>query len=137
MSDILNKIKLKLILVCHILLVCFVVISPFLNSNFMLLMHLIIVPFIMVHWLLNNNICALTLMEKKLREKIYGTTENQEDCFTCKIIEPVYDFKKNYKHQSTAIYGITTLLILITLIRLFHRYKCGYITKFHDLFILY
>ena len=136
MSKILDQIKLKLILACHILIVCFVVFAPFSNSNFILLMHLIIVPFIIVHWLTNNNVCSLTIMEKKIRTKLYGPLDNKNDCFTCKIIEPVYDFKKNYKNQSRAIYGITTVLILISLVKVFNKYKCGNITSFQDLLIL-
>ena len=136
MSNIIDQIKLKVILICHILVICFVSIAPFTNSNFILLMHLIIVPFIIVHWLTNNNVCALTIMEKKIREKMYGVEVSKNDCFTCKIIEPVYDFKKNYKNQSKAIYGITTVLILISLIKLFNKYKCGEIRSFQDMLVL-
>jgi hypothetical protein len=137
MSDnMLNKIKLKLVLICHALLVCFVVISPFINSNYVLLMHAVIVPFIMFHWIVNNDTCALTMMEKKLRQKITGKADVKEDCFTCKIIEPVYNFKNNYKAKSRLIYLFTTILTLISMTKLFGRYKCGKIRKFQDIFIV-
>ncbi len=133
-----NKIKLKLVIACHALLVCFVVISPFINSNYILFMHAVIVPFIMFHWIMNNDTCALTLMEKKLREKISGKKQEivKEECFTCKIIEPVYNFKNNYKAMSKMIYFFTTVLTLISMSKLFGRYKCGKIRKFNDIFII-
>ena len=55
MQNIIDEIKLKIIVLCHILLVCFAVLSPFTNSNYILFMHAIIIPFIIAHWLLNNN----------------------------------------------------------------------------------
>jgi len=137
MSDnILNKIKLKFIVLCHTLVVCFVIISPFINSNYILLMHSIIVPFIMLHWIINNDTCALTLMEKKIRQDITGKKEVQEDCFTCKIIEPVYNFKNNYQAKSKLIYIFTTILTLISMLRLFDRYRCGKIKCIQDMFML-
>lgn len=70
MSDnIFDKFLLKLISVIHISLICFIVIVPFTNSNYLLMMHAMIVPFIIFHWVLNNNMCALTLVEKKLKRK--------------------------------------------------------------------
>jgi hypothetical protein len=131
-----EKIKLKFILLCHILLVCFAVLSPFINSNYILFTHAMIMPFIVVHWLVNNNICALTMAEKKIREKLYGKETSEQDCFTCKIIDPVYDFKNNYEELSHFIYGIVLTLWSISLFRLYCRYKNGEIKCFSDLFIL-
>ena len=68
-DNLFNKIKLKLVVLCHVLLVCFVVISPFISSNYILFMHSFVVPFIMMHWIMNNDTCALTIMEKKLRQQ--------------------------------------------------------------------
>lgn len=131
-----NKVKLKIVVLCHVLLVCFVVISPFISSNYILFMHSFVVPFIMMHWIMNNDTCALTIMEKKLRQEITGKIEVKEDCFTCKIIEPVYNFKNSYKSQSKLIYAFTTILTLISMVRLFGRYKCGKIKSIYDLFLL-
>ncbi len=123
MSNIINTILLKLILIIHIVIVIFILLIPFTNSNYLLLLHAIMVPFIMIHWVLNNNTCALTLFEKKIREKITGTTNAHRECFTCKIIEPIYDFKNNYKERATFIYAITTGLWLISVLKLYFKFK--------------
>jgi len=90
----------------------------------------------MLHWLLNNNICALTLMEQKLREKINGRPVNKDECFTAKIIEPIYDFKNNYKERAKFIYGITTGLWVLSIYKLIKKYKNGTIKSFYDLLVI-
>jgi hypothetical protein len=75
-------------------------------------------------------------MEKKLRQQITGKEDVKEDCFTCKIIEPVYNFKNNYQAKSKFIYVFATILTLISMVRLFGRYKCGKIKSIQDIFIL-
>jgi hypothetical protein len=95
-----------------------------------------IVPFIIFHWVLNNNMCALTLVEKKLREKITGTKNAEKECFSCKIIEPIYDFKNNYKDRAKFIYASASLLWIISMVRLYLRYKNGHIKSYKDLFII-
>jgi len=127
-----DKITLQLIVLIHTLFVLFVVVTPLSSSNYFLLLHLIIVPFVMIHWLLNNNMCALTLFEKKLREKISGVKTAKKECFTCKIIEPIYDFKNNYKERAALIYAGTSFLLLITIYKLIIKYKDGKIKSIHD-----
>ena len=112
--------------------VLFVVLTPFFGNNYFLMLHVMSIPFMMLHWVANDNNCALTLMEKKIREKIYGKV-NKNDCFTCKIIEPIYDFKNNYKERATFIYSVTTLLWLISLYKLNKKYRDGKIKNFYDL----
>jgi len=128
-----DNITLQLIVLIHTLFVLFVVITPFSNSNYFLLLHAIVVPFVMLHWLLNNNMCALTLFEKKLREKITGTITDKKECFTCKIIEPIYDFKNNYKERAALIYAGTTLLFGIRSYKLYKKYKQGKIKNLLDI----
>jgi len=127
-----DKITLQLIVLIHTLFVLFVVVTPLSSSNYFLLLHLIIVPFVMIHWLLNNNMCALTLFEKKLREKISGVKTTKKECFTCKIIEPIYDFKNNYKERAALIYAGTSFLLLITIYKLIKKYKDGKIKSIYD-----
>lgn len=127
-----NKLLADIIMICHIIIILFVIIIPFTNSNYFLLIHAIIIPFIMLHWILNNNTCALTIFEKILRTKD-GVVPNSEDCFTCRLIEPIYDFKNNYDDFSTLIYIITTGLWLISAYKLFNKYRCGEITSIDDL----
>lgn len=125
---------LYLITLCHLALVIFIVVTPFVGSNYMLLMHSVIMPFIMMHWLLNDNTCALTLAEQKIREHITGIPCDKTECFTCKLIDPIYDFKANNIDSTCAIYTISILLWLISIGRLLFKYQSGDISTFSDLF---
>lgn len=118
------------------IVILFVVITPFLNSNYLLLMHAIIVPFIMIHWILNDNTCMLTTIEKHIRERMNGAPVNTHDCFTCRLIDPIYDFKSNYEDYSNFIYLITTALWFISLIKLTCKWRSGEINSLISLFDL-
>lgn len=110
---------LSLVRLIHFLFILFVVLVPFIGNNYFLLLHFIIVPFIMFHWILNDNTCCLTVVEKLL------ANDKDYECITCKIIEPIYDFKKNYNAHSNIIYLVTTLLWLIATYRLYSNYKAS------------
>lgn len=118
----------------HILFILFVVITPFINSNYFLFLHAIFIPFLIFHWIINDNTCVLTMIERKLRKEIYGTETTEDDCITCKLIEPVYDFRSNYSGFSTIIYSITIGLWLISMCRLYSKYSDGSISKLGDIF---
>lgn len=119
MSIILNLVKL-----IHFLLILFVIAVPFWGTNYLLIIHFIIVPFIMLHWIVNDNTCCLTVLEKLLsKDKNYKGVLAQ-------IIEPVYDFKKDYQHYSTLIYIIAILLWGITTYKLYNRYSQSDIKKY-------
>lgn len=126
---------LKLIVIIHVIFLLFLFIVPFTNSNYLLLIHVIIVPFIMIHWLLNDNTCALTLMEKYVRQQMNGTEVEvkDEDCFTCRIIDPIYKFTDNYSNTSWIAYIVLTILWLIALSKLIYKFKIGEITSLYDL----
>lgn len=128
-----NEILLQIITLIHILFILFVILVPFLGSNYFMMLHVIIIPFIILHWIVNDNTCFLTVVEKKLRKEVNGS---EGDCITCKLIEPVYDFKKNFQTFSMIIYSIAITLWLISVGRLYYRYHKGIITSFSDLFIL-
>lgn len=130
-----QELLLYLITILHLLFILFVVVTPLTNSTYFLFLHAIFVPFMIFHWILNDNTCALTVIEKKIREQLYGTVQS-EDCFTCRLIEPVYDFKKNYSSFSTMIYIITISLWLVSVYKLYNKYKSGEISEFGDLFII-
>lgn len=129
-----NEFILQLITFIHILFVLFVIITPFTNSNYLLLIYVIVIPFVMLHWVMNDNTCILTIMEKHARKQLYGEDTKTEDCFTCRLIEPVYDFNKNYSSMSTAIYIITIVLWLIAVYKLYSKYRSGEISSLYDLF---
>ena len=125
------SILLKIITFLHMLLILFIICAPFTNSNFILVLHFIITPFIILHWLLNDNSCCLTLVEKFIRKKIYN--QDDEDCLTCKLIEPIYDFKNNYAKFSAFIYIVTGGLWIISASKLVSRYMDGSISSLRDL----
>lgn len=130
-----KDILLKFITLLHVLFVIFVVVTPFVNSNYFLFIHSIFIPFLILHWICNDNTCVLTIIERKLRKEINKTDDVDDDCITCKLIEPVYDFRKNYKTFTILIYGITLLLWSISAGRLIYKYNNGTISEFKDLFI--
>lgn len=135
MANIIDKIKLKIIIICHLFIILFIILAPFSNSNYILFLHSIIIPLIVMHWILNNDVCSLTLMEKKIREKLYGK-QNISKCFTCKIIEPVYNFKDNHKKYDKLLYVVVSILWIISIYKLYYKYKIGEIKSIVDLFII-
>lgn len=132
-----KEILLNIIMVLHVLFILFVVITPFTNSTYFLFLHVIFIPFLILHWIMNDNTCVLTIMERRIRQSLSGNENiDDKDCFTCRLIEPVYDFKKNYDSFSTYIYVITIGLWLISVYKLFNKYRSGQINGFQDLFIV-
>ncbi len=133
---IINDSILFLITVLHVMVILFVVCSPFSNSNYLLIMHIIIIPFILLHWYLNNNTCSLTVMEKFVKDKTEGQDTNKEDCFTYKFIAPIYDFNKNTKDFSNFTYIITIGLWLISVYSFTNKIREGEINSFIDIYRL-
>jgi len=129
-----NELFLQIIVFLHIMYILFIILAPFSNIKYILVLHVIIVPFMMMHWLTNNNMCALTLAEKHIRQQLYGTSDS-DDCFTCRLIEPVYDFTNNKGSMIIFIYLVTLLLWFISLYKLYNKYHTGEIQSFYDLFI--
>ena len=123
-----------IIFILHVIFFIFVISTPFNNSNYLSLLHLIIVPFIMFHWLLNDNTCSIVFMEKKFNKYILHYNDDYRGFFA-NLIEPVYDFKKNNIEYSSYIYTITATLWLITISKLYIKYRNGEIKSFNDLFI--
>jgi hypothetical protein len=125
---------LYLINIIHICIVLFVVIIPFLNSNYFLLLHLIIVPFIILHWATNNNTCALTVAEYYITELVTGKPVNKSKTFFGRLIEPVYDFNKNNQDESIFLYIVTIGLVSLSIGKLIRKKYTGEIKTFWDLF---
>lgn len=129
-----QELLLQLITLIHILFILFVLAPPFINSNYFLLLHIIVIPFLILHWITNDNNCILTILEKNLRNM--KSKKDEEDCFMCKLIEPIYDVNKNYSRFSSIIYVTTIGLWIVSMYKLFYGYKVGTITKWTDLFII-
>lgn len=131
-----DKIILDIIILLHLFFVLFVVLTPFIGSNYFLLMHVLVIPFMLLHWYLNDNTCCLTLMETQLRYKIYGKLPDPTDCISYRIVAPVYDFKKNNTHMQTFLYTLTISLWLGSVFKLRQNYKNGKFSSIRDL-VLY
>ena len=129
-----NQAILNLIVLTHFVFILFMVVTPFIGNNYFLLLHAIVTPFIIFHWIINDNTCILTLIEKSIRKKIYGTIPDSDDCISYKLIAPVYDFKKNNTDMSTVIYIITIGLLSVSVGKLYSRYSSGKISTLQDLF---
>jgi hypothetical protein len=131
-----NNILLNLILICHFFVVCFVVLVPFIGNNYMLLLHSILVPFMMLHWILNDNTCVLSTIETKIRERMNdGKPLDRNECFTCKLIDPIYDFSSNYESYSNMIYVITIILWIISISKLYCGFSTGSIKSISDVLV--
>jgi hypothetical protein len=127
-----NKLILNLIVFIHFLFILFVVLVPFIGSNYLLVIYVIIIPFMCAHWIVNDNNCALTLIEKSLRKKIYGYEPKPHECISYKIIAPIYDFTKNNYSLSNITYIITIGLWLIGIHKIYSNYKNGKLRNFRD-----
>lgn len=125
-----KELLLKAITFAHVVFVFFVILVPFIGSNYLLLLHSIFIPFIILHWICNDNTCVLTVVEKKLRKDLYG---EEGDCITCQLIEPVYDFRKNNKNFSLIIYALAVLLWGISVGKLYYKFSCGEVKSFIEL----
>jgi len=129
------KILLNLIILLHALLVLFLVVAPFSNIPTVLLLHVIFIPVILIHWVLNNNICALTLAEFKIREYLNGGPVDRSQCFMARLMDPIYDFKKNNNNRRHFLYTSMILLWALSVYKLYKMKKDGKLKSIKDLFI--
>ena len=132
-----NKLMLNIISFMHLLLIIFVIGVPILSNDLMLIiLHVWIIPFILLHWYLNDNKCMLVVIEKKMREKIYGEKHDiyDEDCISCKLIEPVYDFNKTMEKLKLGniLCIITMTMWLISISKIQHKHSSGEISRTVD-----
>lgn len=130
-----HDLLLKIITFLHFIFVLFVVVIPFTNSTYFLFLHAIFIPFMILHWICNDNTCVLTIIERQLRKYTTGKASD-DDCITCRLIEPVWDFRKNYEGFTAFIYIVTILLWLISVIKLICKYRSGEIKNIKDLFVI-
>ena len=132
-----NILFLYLISIIHLAFIFFIIGAPFLaKSNRIIMLHLIIVPFMLGHWISNNNMCTLTVIEKYIRKQVYGDDKEKviDNCFTCRIIEPVYDFNQNFDQFQKILYGAVAVLWLISFYKLALNRMNGKINSISDLF---
>lgn len=123
-----NEIIGQIIHILHTILIIGVVGVPFLNMPYFLLLHSVFVPFMILHWLVNDNTCVLTTLERNITHK------KDDECITCRLINPIFDFKKNNSNNSKTIYIITIVLWCISTLKLYLMYKSGKLSSLNDLF---
>lgn len=130
-----NEFCLHLIVLLHILFIIFIILAPFSNIKYLLVMHAITIPFMLLHWITNNNTCALTLIERNVRKQLYGSSYSDSDCFSCRLIEPVYDFANNMGSLNVFFYITTITLWLVSIYNIRQKFLSGEISSFCDLFV--
>lgn len=126
-----NNIIITIINIVHLFIVACVLILPFTNSPYLLTIHMIFIPFMIFHWLTNNNTCVLTMTEKFLRG--VKNKEEENKCFTSRLINPIFDFTKDYKNFSKLIYIITIGLWLLSTSKIGIMIGSGKVRNMKDL----
>ena len=129
-----NKVILQAIFFVHICIILFVVIVPFTNSPFLLMMHSIFVPFILFHWLTNNDTCVLTLTEKYLKN--IKTKKDEDDCFTCRLINPIFNFHMTAENSTGELYMIVVVLWVICMLKLCVKVQNDEIANIRDFYTI-
>ena len=95
----------------HILIVLFIIITPFTNMLSLLILHVTFSICLLLHWKANSNVCSLSMLESYLR----GV--DRESTFSHQFIAPVYDISSSdWCHISTIL---TLVLLFISLSKLF------------------
>lgn len=112
-----NLLLANIIRLFHILVVLFILVTPFITKDFMiLLLHITSCISLIVHWMSNNSICSLTLLESKLR----GIEIHHS--FIYEFIAPIYEFLHipiiSENNLSTFIYVLVVSLMFFSIYRL-------------------
>lgn len=128
---IIDIISLAFIKIIHLIVFLFIVLAPTSNFGSVLLLHLVSVPVLISHWLTNDHRCILTLIEHEIK----GENYDANNCFTCKIIDPIYDFKNNHNERRFVIYFIVIILWLITVMKIIKLKKNKEINSIVDLIL--
>ncbi len=128
------KFLLYLIIALHTILILFIVVIPFIGKNYLLFLHAITGFTILLHWIFNNNVCSLTIIEYKLREIVSGKPVNRDSCFMARLIEPIYDFKKNHHSRRIFLYTMLIGLIFMSIYKLRRNYKEGRLKNLFDFY---
>ena len=129
-----NTAAITFIQFLHLIFILFIIVTPFLNSPYFLLLHVIVIPFMLMHWVIGNNTCVLTLAERYL--KGIKESDSTENCYMCRLIYPVFDFSKNRTELRKILYTSAIILWLISVTRLYRKYKSGEISHLMDFFKL-
>lgn len=89
----------------HSMIICFILLAPFLDIPSLLILHITFSVSLLVHWWGNSNVCSLSVIESKLRGL------NYTESFTHKFIAPVYDISKTTWSRLCTITVIVLMII--------------------------
>ena len=121
-----NELFANIVMLCHWVLVGFLVYSPFSPYPALWVLSTISLIFILSHWAMpgpNQDVCALTLLERYLR----GC--DSKESFMHQIVSPVYKFVSPDGGTCTdsftgkLVWGIAIFLILVGLFRIVTNLK--------------
>lgn len=95
----------------HILLILFVIFTPFLTQNIpILVLHIITVINLLVHWGSNNDVCSLSILESMLTGKEYNQT------FIGRIMSTIYTIDNRTLSTLSYLVSIASMAYSTTLI---------------------
>lgn len=113
-----NILLANFINVFHILIILFVVSTPFITDiTYYLILHVALCVSLLVHWWANNNICGLSVVEAKLRGIEYS------DSFTHQFVAPMYDISKT--NWSNICYIVTISVMIYSIYKIYWSGKIG------------
>jgi hypothetical protein len=101
----------------HILIVLFIIITPFTNILSLLILHVTFSICLLLHWKANSNVCSLSLLESYLR----GV--ERDSTFSHQFIAPIYDISSSEWCSISTI--ITIVLLFISLTKLVKIFNTG------------
>lgn len=116
--------------IIHIILFLFVLLVPFSDDTSILLLYAISVPNLLLHWAFNSDVCTITMIEKFVSSKIINGYDNN-NCISCKIIDPIYTLPTTYANKMNIINIVMIVLWLFVIFKLVKKYKKG---KFKNIF---
>lgn len=119
--------------IVHLCIVIFIFLVPLSNDNALLLLYAIGIPNLLLHWKFESNVCSLTLAERFVASKL-SSNYNNDNCISCIIIDPLYNFPDKIQNNINIFYTITTILWLYVIYKLYKKYKIGEIRTIYDLF---
>jgi len=96
----------NVIFMLHLLIILFILFTPFTNILPILICHVCFCFLIIFHWLLNNNVCALSLLECKLRGIPMDNT------FVSRIVTPFYS--PNNENVIVLVSEYILILLIVT-----------------------
>jgi hypothetical protein len=94
----------------HSLISAFVIIVPFLGDIYLVGFNFFFMLLIGFHWIVNNNICALTVIEKIIRQKF-----DDSETFFGSVFGKVYSIG----NDSYVYWAVLIVLILLSMKKIF------------------